>query len=141
MHNVKIIRMQTGEDIMASMIGEEEDETVLLADPMRLIYRRMPTGKTVLMMMPWLPVELIKDNSALIYNSDIVTIIDPKESMIEYYDNLVTKTLIEMEKSEGMIEQLLKDQQEESDAEEESEAFSMEELTQYIEEIKNRTLH
>jgi len=141
MHNVKIIRMQTGEDIMASMIGEEEDETVLLADPMRLIYRRMPTGQTVLMMMPWLPVELIKDNSALIYNSDIVTIIDPKESMIEYYDNLVTKTLIEMEKSEGMIEQLLKDQQEESDAEEESEAFSMEELTQYIEEIKNRTLH
>lgn len=141
MHNVKIIRMQTGEDIMASMVGEEQDETVLLEDPMRLIYRRMPTGQTVLMMMPWLPVELIKDNSALIYNSDIVTIIDPKESMIEYYDNLVTKTLIEMEKSEGMIEQLLKDQQEESDAEEESEAFSMEELTQYIEEIKNRTLH
>ena len=141
MHNVKIIRMQTGEDIMASMIGEEEDETVLLEDPMRLIYRRLPTGQTVLMMMPWLPVELIKDNSALIYNTDIVTIIDPKESMIEYYDNLVNKTLIEMEKSEGMIEQLLKDQQEESEAEEESEAFSMEELTQYIEEIKNRTLH
>ena len=141
MHNVKIIRMQTGEDVMASMIGEEEEETVLLADPMRLIYRRMPTGQTVLMMMPWLPVELIKDNSALVYNSDIVTIIDPKESMIEYYDNLVTKTLIEMEKSEGMIEQLLKDQQEESEVEEESEAFSMEELTQYIEEIKNRTLH
>jgi ABC-type uncharacterized transport system YnjBCD substrate-binding protein len=133
--------MQTGEDIMASMIGEDEEETVLLADPMRLIYRRMPTGQTVLMMMPWLPVELIKDNSALIYNTDIVTIIEPKESMIEYYDNLVTKTLIEMAKSEGMIEQLLKDQQEESEAEEESEAFSMEELTQYIEEIKNRTLH
>ena len=133
--------MQTGEDVMASMIGEDEEETVLLADPMRLIYRRMPTGQTVLMMMPWLPVELIKDNSALIYNTDIVTIIEPKDSMIEYYDNLVTKTLIEMEKSEGMIEQLLKDQQEESDAEEESEAFSMEELTQYIEEIKNRTLH
>ena len=75
--------MQTGEDVMASMIGEEEEETVLLADPMRLIYRRMPTGQTVLMMMPWLPVELIKDNNALVYNSDIVTIVDPKESMIE----------------------------------------------------------
>jgi len=141
MHNVKIIRMQTGEDVMASMIGEEEEETVLLADPMRLIYRRMPTGQTVLMMMPWLPVELIKDNNALVYNSDIVTIIDPKESMIEYYENLVIKTMLEMEKSEGMIEQLLKDQQEESEVEEESEAFSMEELTQYIEDIKNRTLH
>ncbi len=131
--------MQTGEDIMASMIGEDEAETVLLADPMRLIYRRMPTGQTVLMMMPWLPVELIKDNSALIYNTDIVTIIEPKESMIEYYDNLVNKTLIEMEKSEGMIEQLLKDQQQED--EEDEEEFSMEELTKFIEDIKNRTLH
>jgi ABC-type uncharacterized transport system YnjBCD substrate-binding protein len=131
--------MQTGEDIMASMIGEDEEETVLLADPMRLIYRRMPTGQTVLMMMPWLPVELIKDNSALIYNTDIVTIIEPKESMIEYYDNLVNKTLMEMEKSEGMIEQLLKDQQEET--EEEDEEVSMEELNRFIEEIKNRTLH
>jgi hypothetical protein len=137
MHNVKIIRMQTGEDIMASMIGEEEAETVLLEDPMRLIFRRMPTGQTMLMMLPWLPVELIKDNSALIYNSDIITIIDPKESMIQYYDNLVMKTLLEMEKSEEMIEQLLRDQEEES---EESENY-IEELTQYIEDIKNRTLH
>lgn len=137
MHNVKIIRMQTGEDIMASMIGEEEAETVLLEDPMRLIFRRMPTGQTMLMMMPWLPVELIKDNSALIYNSDIITIIEPKESMIQYYDNLVMKTLLEMEKSEEMIEQLLKDQEEES---QEAENY-IEELTQYIEDIKNRTLH
>jgi hypothetical protein len=129
--------MQTGEDIMASMIGEEEAETVLLEDPMRLIFRRMPTGQTMLMMLPWLPVELIKDNSALIYNSDIITIIDPKESMIQYYDNLVMKTLLEMEKSEEMIEQLLRDQEEES---EESENY-IEELTQYIEDIKNRTLH
>ena len=131
--------MQTGEDIMASMVGEEEAETVLLEDPMRLIYRRMPTGQTVLMMMPWLPVELIKDNSALIYNSDIITIIDPKESMVQYYDNLVMKTLLEMEKSEEMIEQLLKDQ--ESEQEEEEQEYSMEELTKFIEDVKNRTLH
>ena len=130
--------MQTGEDIMASMIGEEESETVLLEDPMRLIFRRMPTGQTMLMMLPWLPVELIKDNSALIYNSDIITIIDPKESMVQYYDNLVMKTLVEMEKSEEMIERLLKDQE---DEEEENAENYIEELTQYIEDIKNRTLH
>jgi hypothetical protein len=140
MHKVKIIRMQTGEDIMASMIGEEAEETVLLEDPMRLIYRRMPTGQTVMMMMPWLPVELIKDNNALIYNSDIVTIIDPKESMIEYYENLVIKTLLEMEKSEEMIAGLLKNQAgEESESEEEE--YSMEDLIQFVEEVKNRTLH
>jgi hypothetical protein len=89
-------------------------------------------------MMPWLPVELIKDNNALVYNSDIITIIDPKESMVEYYENLVIKTMLEMEKSEEMIAGLLKDQ---AGQEEEEEEYSMEELTQYIEEIKNRTLH
>lgn len=131
--------MQTGEDIMASMIGEEEDETVLLTDPMRLIYRRMPTGQTVLMMMPWLPVELIKDNNALIYNTDIITIVDPKESMVQYYDNLVVKTMLEMEKSEEMIEQLLRDQEQED--EDDAEEYSVEELNNFIEEVKNRTLH
>jgi hypothetical protein len=140
MHNVKIIRMQTGEDIMATMIGEDESETVQLNDPMRLIYRRMPTGQTVLMMMPWLPVELIKDNNALIYNSDIITIIDPKESMVEYYENLVIKTMLEMEKSEEMIAGLLKDQASEEEDDEESEEY-IEELTKFIEEVKNRTLH
>ena len=140
MHNVKIIRMQTGEDIMASMIGEEEAETVLLNEPMRLIYRRMPTGQTVMMMMPWLPVELIKDNNALVYNSDIITIIDPKDSMIEYYENLVIKTMLEMERSEDMIAGLLKDQAGEGDAEDEEE-YSMEDLIQFVEEVKNRTIH
>ena len=133
--------MQTGEDIMASMVGEEEAETVLLEDPMRLIFRRMPTGQTVLMMMPWLPIELIKDNNALIYNSDIITIIDPKESMIEYYENLVIKTMLEMEKSEAMIAiaGLLKAQAGEEDESEEE--YSMEDLIQFVEEVKNRTLH
>ena len=132
--------MQTGEDIMASMIGEEQEETVLLEDPMRLIFRRMPTGQTVMMMMPWLPVELIKDNNALIYNSDIITIVDPKESMVEYYENLVIKTMLEMEKSEEMIAGLLKKQAGEEDESEEEE-YSMEDLIQFVEEVKNRTLH
>ena len=131
--------MQTGEDIMASMIGEEQEETVLLEDPMRLIFRRMPTGQTVMMMMPWLPVELIKDNNALIYNSYIITIIDPKESMVEYYENLVIKTMLEMEKSEEMIAGLLKKQAGEEDESEEE--YSMEDLIQFVEEVKNRTLH
>jgi len=82
---------------------------------------------------------LIKDNSALVYNSDIITIVDPKESMIEYYENLVIKTMLEMEKSEDMIAGLLKDQAgEEDDSEEE---YSMEDLIQFVEEVKNRTLH
>jgi hypothetical protein len=67
MHNVKLIRMQSGEDIMASMFENDESDQIQLNDPMRIVFRRMPTGQTVMMMMPWLPVELIKENSAMIY--------------------------------------------------------------------------
>ena len=84
--------MQSGEDIMASMFEQEDSEQIQLNDPMRLVFRRMPTGQTVMMMMPWLPIELIKENSALVYTSDIVTVIEPKEAMIRYYDKLVERT-------------------------------------------------
>ena len=58
--------------------------------------------------------------------------------MIEYYENLVIKTLLEMEKSEDMIAELLKEQ---AGEDEEDEEYSMEELTNFLEEVKNRTLH
>ena len=93
MHNVKLIRMQSGEDIMASMFEDENSDQIQINDPMRIVFRRLPTGQTVMMMMPWLPVELIKENIAMIYYSDIVTVVDPKESMIRYYDKLVERTI------------------------------------------------
>ena len=135
MHNVKLIRMQTGEDIMASIFEHEDSEQVLLNDPMRLIFRRMPTGQTVMMMMPWLPVELIKENSATIYSSDIVTIIEPKETMIQYYDKLVERTTKDMADADDLLQQLLEEN------EEESEEQLPEVLNDFLEEFKSKKLH
>ena len=138
MDNVKIIRMQTGEDIMASMIEEQEqNETVVLNNPMRLVFRRLPTGQTVLMMMPWLPVELIKEDSAIIYTTDIITVIEPKESMKEYYENLVDKTIEEMMNSEEILEQRLANMEKE----EKEEQQIAEEIINEIREIRNKQLH
>jgi hypothetical protein len=132
--------MQSGEDIMASMFEQEDSEQVQLNDPMRLVFRRMPTGQTVMMMMPWLPVELIKENSALVYTSDIVTVIDPKESMIRYYDKLVERTINDMADSDKMLDQLLEEQEEEEDESQQQEEM-MQELLQHIQEVKNKKLH
>jgi hypothetical protein len=138
MDNVKIIRMQTGEDIMASMIEkEEQNETVVLNNPMRLVFRRLPTGQTVLMMMPWLPVELIKEDSAIIYTTDIITIVEPKESMKEYYENLVDKTIEEMLNSEEILEQRLANMEKE----EKEEQQIAEEIINEIKEMRNKQLH
>jgi hypothetical protein len=132
--------MQSGEDIMASMFEQEDSEQVQLNDPMRLVFRRMPTGQTVMMMMPWLPVELIKENSALVYTSDIVTVIDPKESMIRYYDKLVERTINDMADSDKMLDQLLEEQEEEEGESQQQEEM-MQELLQHIQEVKNKKLH
>ena len=105
--------MQTGEDIMASMLEQEESDQIQINDPMRIVFRRMPTGQTVMMMMPWLPVELIKENIAMIYSTDIITVVEPKESMIRYYDKLVERTITDMLESDGMIERLLEEQDQE----------------------------
>jgi hypothetical protein len=103
---------------------------------MRIVFRRLPTGQTMMMMMPWLPVELIKENSALIYYSDIVTVVEPKESMIRYYDKLVERTLEEMVDSDKLIEDLL-----EENEEKEIEEDVMEEIVQQIKEVRNKKLH
>ena len=140
MHNVKLIRMQSGEDIMASMFEQEDSEQIQLNDPMRLVFRRMPTGQTVMMMMPWLPVELIKENSAMVYSSDIVTVIEPKEAMIRYYDKLVERTVNDMADADKLLEGLL-DEQDEEDVQEQQQEEMMQELMQHIQEVKNKKLH
>jgi hypothetical protein len=130
--------MQSGEDIMASMLEDGESDQIQINDPMRIVFRRLPTGQTVMMMMPWLPVELIKENSAMIYYSDIVTVVEPKESMIRYYDKLVERTIEEMSDSDKMIDNLLEEQESE---EEDTQQKIMEEIIQDIHDMKNRKLH
>jgi hypothetical protein len=138
MHNVKLIRMQSGEDILASMCEEENSDMIQLNEPMRLVFRRMPTGQTVMMMMPWLPVELIKVNSANIYYTDIVTIVEPREEMIRYYDKVIEKLSKDMEESDKKINELLEDH---DDSDEENEEEVYQEILQHINEIKNKKLH
>jgi hypothetical protein len=116
---------------------EEQNETVVLNNPMRLVFRRLPTGQTVLMMMPWLPVELIKEDSAIIYTTDIITVIEPKESMKEYYENLVDKTIEEMMNSEEILEQRLANMEKE----EQEEQKIAEEIINEIREMRNKQLH
>lgn len=136
--NIKIVRLHSGEDVICNYYIDEENGQVLLSDPMHLIFKRMPTGRTVMMMMPWLPMEIIKDNSALIYDSDILTTIDPKDELIHYYKQNVFHSL---KNSEGnsIAEQLLEDDDEDEDEEVDEE--EVEKLMQILNEKKNNSIH
>jgi hypothetical protein len=87
---VKIIRLNTGEDIMGSVLMDDKHRYVSIENPMRVILKRMADkNQTMLLMAPWLPVELLIDNFATIDYRNIVTVVDPKPSFSEYYINTV----------------------------------------------------
>jgi hypothetical protein len=133
-NNIKIVRLQSGEDIMADIIEDGENDTLLLDNPMHIIFKRIPTGQTVMMMMPWLPIEIIKENNAIVYASDILTIIEPKDDLIEYYGNVVFEAQQRMAEPRDYNE--LDD--EEDDEEEE---LTSEEILDLIKEKKKNYLH
>ena len=135
MDNIKIVRLHNGEDIMAKYT-EGDDETVLLDNPMQVIFKRIPTGQTVMMMMPWLPIEVIKENIATIFTSDILTTIEPKEDLIEYYGTAVLEAQQRMNEQRNFSE--LDD--EEEDEEDDSE-FDADEIFELLKERKNNKLH
>jgi len=139
-NNIKIVRLQSGEDVMAQYYADEENGTVLLDNPMHIIFKRIPTGQTVMMMMPWLPIEIIKENNAMIYDSDILTIIDPKEDLIEYYGNVVLHAKERMENPADYFSSE-DDEEDEFENEEQKEKIELDDVMKLLEEKKKAKLH
>jgi hypothetical protein len=141
---VKIVRLQSGEDIIASIIEDDESEMVMLNNPMHLIFKRTSQG-TMMVMLPWLPIELIKDNMATIYSSDVLTIVDPKDALVEYYGNMINSEQLKNMRDNTMVENLkeaLDDNEEEDFTEEENEeTLTKQEAMEMIHRKRNNRLH
>ena len=143
MDNIKIIRLQSGEDVIADYQQIEGDESVLLSNPMSLMFKRMPTGRAVMLMSPWLPLELVEKNEAWLYESDILTVVQPKQQIIDYYSNSVKEVEEDMIASAMDEENYLRDITDEMDDEMsiEEEQQAMEELEELRKDVKKRLLH
>jgi hypothetical protein len=138
MDNIKIVRLQSGEDVIANYADDDEG-SITLTNPMSLMFKRMPTGRAVMMMSPWLPLELVEDNVACIYAQDILSVFQPKQSIIDYYNTTVTE--VEEDRQNEEMNELhdLEEDDLEMSAEEEQEA--MEELKLLRQDIKKKLLH
>jgi hypothetical protein len=99
--NIKLVRLQSGEDVIADI--SSDSESTILNNPMVLMVKRSPKG-SVMMMVPWLPIEIISDNMATLNNREIVTFTNPKNSLIEYYLNAIKTVTDETLQSEGILE-------------------------------------
>lgn len=135
-NNIKIVRLQSGEDVIADCFEDADNNLVLLDNPMLLVFKRMPSGQTVMIMAPWLPIEVIKENAATVYDSDILTYIEPKEDLVEYYGNAVLEAQETME-----AKNKLKDIYDEEDEEDKENLYDPEELLEMLKEQKKNKLH
>ena len=124
---VRIVRLQSGEDIIAGYSGNTNTNIVILDNPMHLVFKRTSQG-IMMMLLPWLPVELIKDNIATLLSDDILTIVEPKEDLKEYYHNVINHTQMKMLKDDSIVKNL-KDSIDEQDDEYEDDEDPEGELT------------
>jgi hypothetical protein len=98
-----------------------------------VIFKRIKNG-SILLITPWLPAELIEDNTATIYTSDILTTTEPKLMVKNYYSKLVDSLEKFKKEEEETLRQFLEDDSEEGvyedelDDEEEDEVESILEL-------------
>jgi len=138
---VRIVRLQSGEDIIAGYSGNTNTNVVVLDNPMHLIFKRTSQG-TVMMMLPWLPIELIKDNIATVLSGDILTIVEPKDDLKEYYHNVINTTQMKMLKDNTLSENLREASDEEEDEDEDPEGdLTKEDVVEIINRKKTNRLH
>ena len=142
---VKIVRLQSGEDIIASIIEDDESEMIMLDNPMHLIFKRTSQG-TMMVMLPWLPIELIKDNIATIYSSDILTMVDPKDALVEYYGNLINTEQLKQMRDNTIVDNLKEafddsDDEEDFEEEENEETLTKQEAMEMIHRKRSNRLH
>ena len=152
--DVRIIRLQSGDDLIADYEEKEGDDMVYLRNPMTLFFKRLPTGKAMMLMAPWLPIELVENNGTWVYAQDILTVMQPKTSLINYYNKSVDEMTLEMftngndvdealqeidESSERFtLDDVLGEQEYEEPEDEEEVRMELEELRK---DIKKRLLH
>jgi len=107
MDDIRILRLQTGEDVIAKYREDDITATIIMTDPMTLMFKRLASGKSIMMLSPWLPLELIESNKATIFVGDVITNFKPKKSFITYYKKLVNETNIDLLETSKQIEESL----------------------------------
>lgn len=129
MPDVKIVRLQSGEDIICTLKENPNTGELILVDPMTIIFKKLPNGKTFMMIAPWLPVEIIEDNVVNIFSGDVLTLMKPRNSIISYYRTIldevkrqcvldakeIDESILGADKEEMYLSDLVMDQLEEDD--------------------------
>ena len=81
--NVKLIRMWSGEDVIADLI-EDADAFIVISNPIVAI----PSGNGQLGFAPWSPLLKDKNEEIQVKKSYVVYIADTQEQIVEQYEQM-----------------------------------------------------
>lgn len=101
MQEVKLVRLKAGEDILCSY--EAIDGHAILENPLLVMFRRDESGSGMIFM-PWLPVELIDSNMAIIDEKDVMTVMNPRQSLVSYYHAQIDKITRRLSEDDDFFE-------------------------------------
>lgn len=90
MKNIKIMRLQTGEDIIGEV--EESQGLVTIKKPFTIIPMQSQPGKPVqLVLTPWMP--YTDDKELSIDDSKVITIATPKPDILKSYEHNISEII------------------------------------------------
>lgn len=112
MDDIKIVRLQTGEDVVASYTTDQ-DGLVFLSNPMVFVVKRTSQSQCSIFLTSWLPIDVVENNVAQITKDDILCIFTPTEQFKKYY----FKMIFEAQSGIGSFDGPISDDSEYSDAE------------------------
>tara|TARA_Y100001963_G_C6416941_1_gene280970 strand:- start:49 stop:339 length:291 start_codon:yes stop_codon:yes gene_type:complete len=86
--NVKLIRMWSGEDVVADLISENED-SVVITNPIVAI----PSGQGNIGFAPWSPIHKAEGTEIEVTKKYVVYITDTKDEIIEQYNEMYSSVV------------------------------------------------
>ena len=86
--NVKLIRMWSGEDVVADLISENED-SVVITNPIVAI----PSGQGHIGFAPWSPIHKAEGTEIEVTKKYVVYITDTKDEIIEQYNEMYSSVV------------------------------------------------
>jgi hypothetical protein len=101
MESVNILRLKSGEDIICYMEHYGHDEIVVRDAMVVFTKTDFKSGKQIIMLEHWLPIQLIKENETIIKQSEVVATMTPSSDFFEYYMNAVSVVKESLSLSEG----------------------------------------
>lgn len=82
--NVKLIRMSSGEDLIANIINDQERDIVVVENAIVGV----PTGQGTLGFAPWSPMISKKEKEIAVDRRFVIYIAEPDEQIVEQYEQM-----------------------------------------------------